>query len=238
MKAIILAAGRGSRMKALTDDKPKCLVELNGKPLLEWQLEALRDAGIDEIAILTGYKKELLHSYGLKEFHNPFWAKTQMVSSLMCAEDWLRNNDCIVSYSDIFYESSAISILKECNAEICITYDPNWEDLWRKRFSNPLDDAETFRLNSDGSLAEIGCKPESLDEVQGQYMGLLKFSSRGWPLFADIFYALNSNERDQVHMTSMLQLVVNSGSVSIVAEKYQGRWAEFDSITDLDAVRD
>ena len=102
MKAIILAAGRGSRMKSLTDEKPKCLIELNGKPLLEWQLEALRGAGIEDIAIVTGYKKELLHRYGLKEFHNSLWAETQMVSSLMCANEWLQQSECVVSYSDIF----------------------------------------------------------------------------------------------------------------------------------------
>ena len=60
MKAIILAAGRGSRMKHLTDEKPKCLAKLGGKLLIEWQLEALSAAGINEIAIVTGYKKELL----------------------------------------------------------------------------------------------------------------------------------------------------------------------------------
>jgi len=57
MKAIILAAGRGSRMKNLTDERPKCLVELRGNPLLDWQLAALLEAGIDRIAIDTGYRQ-------------------------------------------------------------------------------------------------------------------------------------------------------------------------------------
>ena len=68
MKAIILAAGRGSRMKNLTDDKPKYLVKLHQKPLLERQLESLRKSGINEIAIVTGYKHEMLSSYNLAEF--------------------------------------------------------------------------------------------------------------------------------------------------------------------------
>ena len=59
MKAIILAAGRGSRMGNLTDESPKCLVELRARPLLEWQLMAIREAGIDDIAIVNGYKREL-----------------------------------------------------------------------------------------------------------------------------------------------------------------------------------
>ncbi len=89
MKAILLAAGRGSRMKELTDARPKCLLELRGKSLLDRQLEALRKAGISEIAIVTGYKRELLADRGLVEFHNPRWADTNMVSSLASAQEWL-----------------------------------------------------------------------------------------------------------------------------------------------------
>ena len=69
MKAIILAAGRGSRMKHQLMSG-QCLIEFNEKPLLEWQLEAIRAAGIDEIGIVTGYKREMLTKYGLVEFHN------------------------------------------------------------------------------------------------------------------------------------------------------------------------
>lgn len=84
MKAIILAAGRGSRMGGLTDTQPKGLVSLRGKPLLEWQLASLRAAGIHEIALVTGYRHEALSPYGLPMFHNPDWRRTNMVTSLAC----------------------------------------------------------------------------------------------------------------------------------------------------------
>jgi choline kinase len=116
VKAIILAAGRGSRMKSLTDEHPKCLVELRGKPLLEWQLESLRAAGISDIAVVTGYKREVLAERGLSEFHNPRWAETNMVSSLACAESWLQGEPCIVSYSDIFYSPVAVQSLINSDA--------------------------------------------------------------------------------------------------------------------------
>ena len=79
MKAIILAAGRGSRMNELTYDKPKCLIEINGKTLLDWQLEAIKSVGINEIGIVTGYKREMLSVYKLIEFYNPNWETSQMV---------------------------------------------------------------------------------------------------------------------------------------------------------------
>lgn len=233
MKAIILAAGRGSRMKNLTEERPKCLVELRGKALLDWQLEALRAAGVTEIAIVTGYKRELLANRGLVEFHNPRWAESNMVSSLACAKEWLQTEPCIVSYSDIFYSPVAVQSLMECCASLAVTYDPNWLDLWTQRFGDPLLDAETFRLTTEHTLAEIGNKPKSVDEVQGQYMGLLRFTPDGWAEVLRIRSSLTPEQCDKMHMTGTLQKVIDAGRVEIIAVKCIGKWGEIDSAEDL-----
>jgi choline kinase len=233
VRAIILAAGRGSRMKNLTEDRPKCLVELRGKALLDRQVETLRAAGIAEIAIVTGYKRELLSQRGLVEFHNERWAETNMVSSLSCAESWLRDGPCIVSYSDIFYEVSAIQSLMTCNALLAVTYDPNWLDLWTRRFGDPLLDAETFRLNPDQTVAEIGNKPTSLDKIQGQYMGLLRFTPEGWTEMVRIRLGLMSDQSDNIQMTNILQRIIDAGLVAIMAVPYAEAWGEIDSLEDL-----
>lgn len=233
MKAIILAAGRGSRMKSLTDERPKCLVELRGKPLLEWQLESLRAAGISDIAVVTGYKRELLAERGLSEFHNPRWAETNMVSSLACAESWLQGEPCIVSYSDIFYSPAAVQSLINSAATLAVTYDPNWLQLWTERFGDPLLDAETFRLTAAHTLAEIGNKPQSVDDVQGQYMGLLRFTPEGWAEVVRLRAELSPQQRDSMHMTNTLQRVIDAGRVPIEAVAYTGEWGEVDSSEDL-----
>ena len=233
MKAIILAAGRGSRMKSLTDERPKCLVELRGKPLLEWQLESLRAAGISDIAVVTGYKRELLAERGLSEFHNPRWAETNMVSSLACAESWLEGQPCIVSYSDIFYSPVAVQSLINSDAALAVTYDPNWLQLWTERFGDPLLDAETFRLTAAHTLAEIGNKPQSVDDVQGQYMGLLRFTPEGWAEVVRLRAELSPQQRDSMHMTNTLQRVIDAGRVPIAAVTYTGEWGEVDSSEDL-----
>ena len=233
MKAIILAAGRGSRMKSLTDERPKCLVELRGKPLLEWQLESLRAAGISDIAVVTGYKRELLAGRGLSEFHNPRWAETNMVSSLACAESWLQGEPCIVSYSDIFYSPVAVQSLINSEATLAVTYDPDWLQLWTERFGDPLLDAETFRLTAAHTLAEIGNKPQSVDDVQGQYMGLLRFTPEGWAEVVRLRAELSPQQRDSMHMTNTLQRVIDAGRVPIEAVAYTGEWGEVDSSEDL-----
>lgn len=233
MKAIILAAGRGSRMEKLTDESPKCLVKLRGRTLLDLQLDALTSAGISQIAIVTGYKHKLLANHKLQEFYNQRWSETNMVFSLACANAWLMEGPCIVSYSDIFYCTRAVKMLMENQKPLAIAYDPNWLPLWTRRFGNPLLDAETFRLNRNNTVFEIGKKPRSVDEIQGQYMGLLRFEPEGWVELLRICKSLTSVEFDKIHMTSVLQKVIESGRVSVTALPYNGEWGEVDSPNDL-----
>jgi L-glutamine-phosphate cytidylyltransferase len=232
-RGIILAAGRGSRMQRLTDERPKCLVELHGTPLLDLQLQALRAAGVREIAIVTGYKRELLAQRGLTEFNNPRWAETNMVSSLACAESWLLSGTCIVSYGDIFYDSSAVHLLLNCEAPLAVTYDGNWLASWRERFDDPLVDAETFRLKPDGTLSEIGNKPRSIDEIEGQYMGLLRFTPAAWREVNRVREAMTPRERDSMHMTGTLQKIIDAGRMPVQAVRYDRPWGEVDSPSDL-----
>ncbi|MEA3642824.1 MAG: phosphocholine cytidylyltransferase family protein [Lamprobacter sp.] len=233
MKAIILAAGRGSRMGALTEERPKCLLEVAGRSLLQWQLDALRAAGIAEIGIVTGYRRELLAGFGLTAFHNPRWADTNMVSSLACARAWLQTDACILSYGDIFYEPPAVLALRDSAAAVALTYDPNWRSLWTRRFADPLVDAESFRLNPDGTLAEIGQPPTSLETIEGQYMGLLRFAPAGWAELERLRGQLPPSERDALHMTAALQRMIVAGRMPITAVPYRGRWGEVDRAEDL-----
>ena len=238
MKAIILAAGRGSRMKKMTAHQPKCLTMLKGRPLIEWQLHALREAGINDISVVTGYRSNTLRQYNLTEFHNKNWSQTNMLSSLACAEDWLRENDCIVTYGDIFYEYSALLSLKQVTANIAITYDKNWKKLWFKRFENPLLDAETFKLNENSSVTEIGKRPKSFKDIQGQFMGLLKFTPKGWSTIQELRKELFPTERDQIDMTSALNKIIDSKKIEIIGVKYEKSWGEVDTESDLSIYED
>lgn len=233
MKAIILAAGRGSRMKLLTEESPKCLVKLRGKTLLDWQLSALRTAGITDISIVTGYRRDLLAKYGLVEFYNNRWAGTNMVTSLSCADSWLRKSPCIVSYSDIFYGPDVIQSMMKVSARLAVSYDPNWFELWNRRFSDPLSDAETFSIGADGKLIEIGNRPTSVDQIQGQFMGITYFTPEGWKEFSSVRSNLHQDLADQMHMTGSLQAVIEADNIPILGVPYEGKWGEIDSESDL-----
>src|SRR3954466_13976178 len=87
MRMIILAAGQGTRLRPLTDDRPKCLVPLSGKPLLEWQIETARAVDIPHIAVVCGYRADQLKKYPLTLVPNPRFETTNMALPLFCARD-------------------------------------------------------------------------------------------------------------------------------------------------------
>lgn len=233
--AIILAAGRGSRMGELGDAQPKCLLRLGGRSLLERQIGALRAAGIAHIAIVTGYRAELLAGRAERAFHNPAWERGNMVASLACAGAWLRAHPCVVSYADIFYQPAAVRALIDSPAELAITYDPDWLALWTRRFGDPLLDAETFRLAADGRLLEIGRRPGTLEEIDGQYMGLLRLTPAGWAEIQRLRRQMAPRQRAAMHMTATLQRVLEAGRVAVSALPYHGEWGEVDTARDLAA---
>ena len=99
MKVIILAAGFGNRLKPYTNDKPKCMVELLGKPILQYQIETLNALGLDDIVVVGGYHIEKIKGRNLKIIKNEQYDCTNMVSSLFCAEDFInQDKDLIILY--------------------------------------------------------------------------------------------------------------------------------------------
>jgi choline kinase len=232
VKAIILAAGRGSRMGGMTAERPKCLTQLAGKPLLDWQIEALRDAGAESIAVVKGYLAETISRPDLESFINPRWSETNMVGSLACAREWLTRHTCLVSYSDIVYRPDIPLALAGAAGDIAITYDTDWLSLWRERFENPLSDAETFATDANGRLVEIGSRAQSLDQIKGQYMGLLRFTPRGWQEVEEELARLEPSARDRLDMTALLRRLLASGA-TIDTVPISGGWYEVDTASDL-----
>lgn len=233
--AIILAAGRGSRMKDLTTVQPKCLLELAGKPLLHWQTRALRAAGIRRILVVRGYAAECIQGE-FETAENSRWAETNMLSTLLCADSFVQDaftrgtERIIVSYSDIVYHHEHVQKLLACDKSVAMTFDTQWEALWRLRFDDVLLDAETFRQEG-GILLEIGGKPQSISDIHGQYMGLLSFDRPGWTALLNLCAELGKAV-DKTDMTGFLRLMM-AKSVCIGAVPVSGKWCEADNATDL-----
>jgi len=236
-KVILLVAGEGKRLRPYTLDRPKCMVEIGGVSLIDRQLAVLKSEGLTDIVMIGGYKADMLKREGIKLKINSRYYETNMVWTLFSAEDELEG-DVIVSYGDIVYSSEILHSLLESNADIAITIDKEWESYWRARNEDPLDDAETLKLREDGTISEIGQKPKSLDEIEGQYMGLMKFSTKGLKQIKEIFHtAVNDGKLlgknvENAYMTDLLQAVINSGQ-EINAIPVYGGWIEVDTVDDL-----
>ena len=232
MRALILAAGRGSRMGHLGGDRPKCLVELEGKPLIERQIAALGRGGVDEIGVVRGYRAEMIDFPGLTYFVNERWAETNMVMSLAAAGSWLRGGPVIVSYADIFYRSELVRGLAGAQGQLIVSYDRDWRRLWTRRFADPLADAETFRIDAAGQLLEIGGKTTRIEDIEGQYMGLLKFTPPAWRAVEGLLSSLDAPIRDRLDATGLLgRLLAEKFSINTFGAS--GQWGEIDNPEDV-----
>jgi choline kinase len=233
MRAIILAAGRGSRLGHLSDDRPKCLVELEGKPLIERQIVALRRGGVEELGAVRGYRAEAIDYPALSYFANGRWAETNMVMSLVQAAAWLRVGPVIVSYGDIFYRSELVRSLVGAPGQLVISYDRAWRRLWTRRFADPLADAETFRISDTGRLLEIGGRTTRIEDIQGQYMGLLKFTPPAWSAVEELLGKLDGATRDRLDMTRLLRRLLARKELPIDTCGTDGQWGEIDNPEDV-----
>jgi len=239
MRALILAAGQGTRLRPLTNDKPKCLVPLLGKSLLARQVHTLQQAEINNIHIATGYRADLIEVLGFSTSFNARFAETNMVETLFCAMDFIQQaGDLIIAYGDIVYQFENLTALLACDAEIALMIDAKWKDLWSLRLDNPLDDAETLVMDNNGYVIELGKKPESYERIQGQYTGLIKVRA---DKIADLvkFYQqidrgriYDGKDFNNMYMTSFLQLLIDAGWQAKAVLVNNG-WLEVDSAEDL-----
>ena len=242
MKAIILAAGEGKRLRPLTNNTPKCLVNLFGKSLLQWQIETFRSCQIDDISVVTGYRSELINLPRLKIFQNKKFETTNMVESLFCASQEL-SEQTIVSYGDIIFEKKVLDKLIQSKADFSVIVDKNWKRYWEIRFDNPLNDAESLKIDTDDNITSIGKKTQKIDEIEGQYIGLMKFQNTGLEKIKKFYEKIKSQSTNnsnpinplvsfqQSFMTDFLQGLINDGC-KLKAVEIENGWLELDTIND------
>ena len=238
-RALVLAAGEGTRLRPLTDDKPKCMVPLLGVSLLQRQIKKIKKQGIHDIHIATGYRAEQIEAMGYPTTRNPRYNETNMVSTLFRAVDFMaRTGDLIISYGDIVYNDDNLQKLLSCDDEIALMIDKNWRDLWALRLENPLDDAETLLIDGAGYVTELGKKPDDYDTIQGQYTGLIKIRADKINDLIRFYQRLDRGARydgkdfDNMYMTSFLQALIDAGW-KVKAVMVENGWLEIDSVGDL-----
>ena len=244
MKAIILAAGKGSRLGKLTLDKPKGMLDFMGKTLLEHQIEMYNSIGIKDIIIIRGYKKNKINFKNIKYIDNDLYNETNMVESLVCARNYM-NDDCIVSYSDILFSNNLLKSLVNNDSPIAVTVDSNWKKYWKQRYGSLSKDIEDLQV-SNNKIIRIGQEitgPETLDY---RYVGLNKFSSESIKQMLMTYdskkitgdrWRSSGNTFKNGYITDLLQEIIDRG-IDVSPHVTKNEWLEIDTDDDYVVAKD
>ena len=245
MKAIILAAGMGTRLGKYTENLPKCMLNFNGKSLIQQQVETLQKAGINDISIVRGYNADKIQIPDVKYYHNPDYATTNMVETLFCAEKELdSNDDVLVCYADILYEPKILQKVMESKAEVGVTVDEAYWEYWQARSDTPEEDMESLIIK-DGKIVELGNTKCTREEAHVRYVGLIKFSKIGVQKLKEVYHQnkqqyyhldqpwLRSKSFKKAYMTCILQTLINAGQEVEPIITSRG-WLEFDTVEDYE----
>lgn len=238
MEALILGAGSGSRLMPLTQDRPKCMVQIGSETILEHQVRTFQRCGITSINVVVGHYGETVpRKFKIVSNHN--YQNSNMVESMFCAAHLFSGkDDIIISYGDLIYKDDILKSLIKSSGKIAVAVDIAYREYWEARMANPLDDLETLKLDSAGNITEIGNKPKSYADINAQYMGLLKIKKTLAKKFLNEWLSLptgginNGPNKKNLYMTDFLQLLI-SKNYKIKAVPVENNWLEIDTLSDM-----
>jgi len=235
MKAVILAAGQGTRIRSVHGERPKCLIEVDESTILDHQLDALSLAGINDIAIVVGYEKEQIIShvktrhYGSHQnihfIENPAFTLSNNIYSLWLALEWLRGDNFVVLNADVIFDPEVLQFAIPPSAPISMIVDPLWRD-------------ETMKVIISGNQVTQMSKKITQDKFSGTYIGITVFSQSIYKNFVTKMSDLISAGRVDVFFNVAVQELADEG-VHVGYTSTDGLpWAEIDDPLDLSFARD
>ena len=239
-KALIIAAGLGSRLKKHTENLPKCMLDFGGKTLLQRQLDSYKKNGINDISLIRGYKKEKINYKGIKYFENTDYKNNNILNSIFYAEKVI-NGNIIISYSDILFDSSVVERTLSSDHDISVIVDIDWRGYYVGRKDHPISEAENVIFNSNNEVEKIGKINTENEEVHGEFIGMIKLSNRGTEIFKEHFHRLKKiywNKPFQrakifqkAYLTDFIQELVDIG-IKVHCVIIESGWKEIDTVED------
>lgn len=228
MKSIILAAGRSSRLYPLTLQTPKCLLEIGGMSIIERQINALRNAGVEEIVVVTGFQKEkIMEALGGRVRYRVYdnFASTNNLHTLWHVRDEL-NDDCLILFADVLFDPPLIERLIAHSADFCVLADT----------SRVLEGTMRITLAST-LLTGIGSHIAPHDG-HGNFIGIAKINTQAVPIFIDAMsnLVISGNHINDYYTLAFDQLA-RQGTIIAHLEAGNYRWTEIDTLEDLKTAR-
>ena len=239
-KALIIAAGLGSRLKKHTENLPKCMLDFGGKTLLQRQLDSYKKCGIKDISLIRGYKKEKINYKGIKYFENKDYKENNILNSIFYGEKVI-NGNIIISYSDILFDSSVVQRTLDSNHDISVTVDIDWRGYYVGRKDHPISEAENVIFNSNNEVQKIGKINKGSEEIHGEFIGMIKLSNRGTEIFKEHFHRLKkiywnkpfqrAKTFQKAYLTDFIQELVDIG-IKVHCVIIESGWKEIDTVED------
>jgi choline kinase/transcriptional regulator with XRE-family HTH domain len=239
-KALIIAAGLGSRLKKHTTNLPKCMLDFGGKTLLQRQLDSYKKCGIKDISLVKGYKKEKINYKGIKYFENTDFKNNNILNSIFYAEKII-NGNIIISYSDILFDASVVQRTLDSDHDISVVVDIDWRGYYVGRKDHPISEAENVIFNSNNEVEKIGKINTGNEDVHGEFIGMIKLSNRGTEIFKQHFNRLKkiywnkpfqrSKIFQKAYLTDFIQELVDIG-VKVHCVIIESGWKEIDTVED------
>ena len=246
MRAIILAAGCGLRLNQHTKDVPKALLDLNGKSILERQISLLREYGVNEIFVVTGYKREKYVLKDIEYIFNPRYSETEQLASMMVARTKIFD-DVLVIFGDILFDSQILQQILASNDDIAMAIDLNWEKSYNDGLCNshPLD--EPVLINQKKVLRISYKQTDTMIENQtvGEFLGVIKLSANGSRTIIKKYEELekshvgrfhDANSLEKAKLADILQELIDS-KIEISFIPVNGKWCEIDTPKDLERAK-
>lgn len=241
-KAVILAATRGSKLEDLTVDRPKCMVDVRGKPLLHRLVGSFNDAGVRELTVVTGYKAGTVNFPGINTAENTDFETTGEVASLSCSMDALKG-ECVVSYGDIMFRSHVLNQLLDCEADIAVVVDANWKQERVETTKRTVDLAACSHAYTgdyfDDEVSELTRLDSAMNEADanGEWIGLAKFSAKGSELLrAELDNMKSDGSLGKSSMNDLFNRLIDSGAKPQVVY-ITGNWLDVNDAFDLARAR-
>jgi len=246
MKAIFIAAGEGSRLENLTKDLPKPLVDINGKSIIERQIALLRKNNVNDVVVVTGYKKEKFTFKNIKYIHNPNFREQEQTGSLMAARSKIVG-DVLIMFGDILFEETILQQMLNSKCDIVIAIDKNWEKSYEERPDNPKSEADKVLIKDDKviQISAKNIKINNNDNDVGELLGLMKLSPKGSKILIEQYEKLENSHIGKFHdapsfkkakFVDILQELLSLGII-ITPISIKGKWCEIDTKHDLEIAK-
>jgi L-glutamine-phosphate cytidylyltransferase len=246
MKAVIIGAGRGSRLGPKTDAIPKTLVEVMGRPMLDWILDALAESGIRrrDVVFICGYAEDAVRARypELTYVRNAGWADNNILLSLMTARAHLEGG-FLSTYADIVYESDVVKQLVASERALTLGCDVRWRRRYVDRSQHPETDAE--KLRAEGTRVVEMSRRIPSEQATGEFIGVMKASAAGAAELLTAFDAAQAEHAgtvwregrtfEKAYLLDLLQHMLERGSEMHRVDTHGG-YMELDTLEDLAAA--